>query len=88
MSDNDGRKPWGYLPELIFQEVTDPVVQVIREEDGEIIYTRRIQGSRFRPPVFGPGTYTVRVGADRPTKAVARGLPASQGVQTPMQISF
>ncbi len=88
MLDNDGRKPWGYLPELIFEDRSDPVVQVIREGDGEILYTRRIQGSRFRPPVFGPGTYTIRVGADRPTRVVGRGLSPSQEEQTSIRVTF
>jgi len=42
--------------------LTDPVVQVISELGGEIVYTLRIRGSRFTPKIFGPGTYTVRVG--------------------------
>ncbi len=39
----------------------DPVVQVARQDTGEVIYTLRIQGERFTPPVFEAGTYTVKV---------------------------
>ena len=33
---------------------------MVDEESGETAYTVRIQGSEFRPKVFGEGTYTVR----------------------------
>jgi PhoD-like phosphatase len=37
----------------------DPVVQVRREADGEVVYTLRIEGTEFTPRVREPGTYTV-----------------------------
>jgi len=37
----------------------DPVVQVRREADGEVVYTLRISGESFTPLVREPGTYTV-----------------------------
>jgi hypothetical protein len=40
----------------------DPVVQVIDEADGEIVYTLRIKGDSFTPKVFKAGKYTVKVG--------------------------
>jgi len=64
MEENDGREVQGYLPELIFDNVTNPVVQVVNEASGEILYTQRIQGDRFRPRVFEPGKYTVKAGRD------------------------
>jgi hypothetical protein len=42
--------------------MTNPVVQVAREPDGEVVYTLRIRGTAFRPRVFADGTYTIRVG--------------------------
>lgn len=74
MLDNDGRKPTGHLPELQFQNVTDPVVQVIDESNSEILYTRRIIGKRFRPPVFSNGPFTIKVGRDRPDQIIAEHL--------------
>ncbi|MBM4025623.1 MAG: hypothetical protein FJ280_09480 [Planctomycetes bacterium] len=74
MEDNDGRKIVGYLPEVVVNGAPDPVVQVVSEADGDILYTQRIQGSRFRPHVYGPGTYTVKVGRDRPDAWSATGL--------------
>lgn len=60
--DNYGRKPAGFLPTLIFSGVEHPVLQVIDQADGQVVYTLRIRGARFRPMVFRPGKYTVRVG--------------------------
>ncbi|MCP5519231.1 MAG: hypothetical protein H7A45_18455 [Verrucomicrobiales bacterium] len=66
MRENDGRKITGHLPELQLRSAPGSVVQVVREADGEILYTLRVTGDRFRPPVYGPGKYTVNVGPDRP----------------------
>jgi hypothetical protein len=78
--DNDGRKVAGVLPELIFSGGTDPVVQVIEESSGEILYTVRVQGDRFQPRVYAPGRHTIKVGRDRPDGATLIGLePAAAG---------
>ena len=60
--DNYGRKAVAYLPTLKISGLVDPVVQVIDEADGQIVYTLRVKGQEFRPKVFGKGTYTIRVG--------------------------
>ena len=49
MKDNDGRKRVGYLPEIVAPAETKPVVQVVNEESGEILYTVRVGSNRFRP---------------------------------------
>lgn len=59
--DNYGRKELGYLATLEVEGITEPVIQVIHEEDGEIEYTLRIKGSSFQPKVFKEGAYTVIV---------------------------
>ena len=61
-SDNYGRKAAAYLPTLKVRGMDDPVVQVIDEADGQIVYTLRIKGREFRPKVFHKGSYTVKVG--------------------------
>lgn len=65
--DNYGREAVVYLPTLQIRGVEEPVVQIIDQEDGEIVYTLRIKGNEFRPKVFRPGSYTVHVtsGDDR-----------------------
>ena len=60
--DNNGRKPVGYLPEIRVTGMTDPVVQVLPAGSDVPVYTLRISGTSFTPPVYRPGTYTVRVG--------------------------
>lgn len=85
MADNDGRKVAGYLPEVIVEGARDPVVQVIREADGDILYTRRIPGSSFRPPVYKPGKYTVTIGRDRPDGWMARGVKIASDTATPLR---
>jgi alkaline phosphatase D len=60
-TDNYGRKAVAYLPTLNISGLTDPVVQIVDESDGQIVYTLRIKGSSFRPKVFKDGTYTIRV---------------------------
>jgi len=61
--DNDGRAAVAYLPTIVVNGMTEPVVQIVEEETGEILYTLRITGNRFRPKVFSStGTYTLSVG--------------------------
>jgi len=66
MDENDGRTPIGWLPELIFDGLESPVVQVIEQASGEIVSTVRVPGARYRPPVFAAGKYTIKVGRDKP----------------------
>jgi hypothetical protein len=35
--------------------ITDPVLQVIDQSNGEVVYTLRIKGDSVTPPVFRPG---------------------------------
>jgi len=62
LEDNDGRTPYGWLPDLTFRGLSDPVVQVIDQQSGELVYATRAREGRFRPPVYADGTYTIRVG--------------------------
>lgn len=88
--DNYGRHPHGWLPTLSVGGRADPVVQVIRESDDEIVYTVRIQGNAFTPKVFAPGTYRVRVGyPETDTWQVIPGLTASSSTGAPpVQVRF
>jgi hypothetical protein len=58
---NYGRKPAAYLPTLKIVSNANPVVQIIDESDGAIVYTLRINGNSFRPKVFKDGKYTIKV---------------------------
>lgn len=74
--DNDGRRPFAWLPELLIDGANRAVVQVIAEADREILYSVRVRGNRFQPHVFSQGSFTVKVGRDRPTGASLTGLRA------------
>lgn len=78
MDANDGRKVTGWLPEITFKGAKNPVVQVVEEATGDILYTVRVQGNRFQPRVYAPGKYTVRVGQGMPDAATLTGLEAAE----------
>ena len=61
--DNYGRQAEAYLPDLVVVGAEDPVIQVIQEATGEIVYTLRIKGTSYRPKVFEDGRYTLKVRA-------------------------
>jgi hypothetical protein len=71
--ENYGRQAVAYLPTLEISGAEDPVVQVIEEPGGEIVYTLRVNGTSYRPKVFEAGSYTVRVGEGDRTQ-VLRGV--------------
>jgi hypothetical protein len=60
--ENYGRKIYGYLPDLNFESLSDPVVRVINEDKGELVYALRINGNSFSPFVFKPGNYSIVYG--------------------------
>ena len=60
--DNYNRKVIGYLPEVVVSRMNNPVVQIIDQLSSEIIYTKRIVGNSFKPPIFKKGIYSIRVG--------------------------
>ncbi len=79
-TDNYGRKAAAYLPTLQIKGQKNPVVQVIDESNGEVVYTLRIRGTSFRPKVFKQGVYTVKVGEGKGRKVLKgiKPLPAEQ----------
>jgi hypothetical protein len=60
--DNYATDATATLPTLVVTGMRDPVVQILEDARDEILYTLRISGDRFTPPVFGPGAYTARIG--------------------------
>jgi phosphodiesterase/alkaline phosphatase D-like protein len=74
--DNYARRPVAYLPTLKVRGMDDPVVQVIEERSGEIVYTLRIKGREFRPKVFAPGKYTIKVGDQNERTKTVSGIEA------------
>lgn len=86
--DNDGREAYGFLPALSFAPEHRPVVQVVDESSGKILYTVRVNQSTFRPQVFRDGRYTVLAGdpdrgdlevVHRNVRPVGTGIPQAGG---------
>ena len=73
-SANDGRKVAGWLPELRFAKGERPVVQVIEENSGDVLYTVRAQGSHFQARVYTMGKHTVKIGPQKPDAKILTGL--------------
>ncbi len=63
MEDNYARDARGWLPPLFVTGLErPPVIQVVNEITGEIIYTLRIRDFTYQPAVFSEGSYTVHIG--------------------------
>ena len=69
--DNYGRKAVAWLPTLKIKGQDDPVVQVVDEYSGEVVYTLRINGTTWRPKVFREGSYTIHVGEGEKRKTLS-----------------
>lgn len=59
--DNYAREAVAYLPVIALSDAEEPIIQVVDDATGDIVYTLRINGARFRPKVFREGTYTIHV---------------------------
>jgi alkaline phosphatase D len=87
--DNDARRAAAHLPRLVIRGIDQPVVQVVEESSGEVVYTLRISGQGFRPHVFSPGTYTVRVSEPETGRLKElRGLAASRENDRTLEVVF
>ncbi|HEV2292815.1 MAG TPA: alkaline phosphatase D family protein [Tepidisphaeraceae bacterium] len=75
-AENFAAKRFGALPRVTAPAgVTNPVVQVIDERDGRLVYALRVRGESFEPFVFADGEYTVRIGQPASRRWVeAKGL--------------
>ena len=88
--DNYAREPLAWLPELQFENATNPVVQVVDEYLGEVVYTIRINGNTWQPPVFREATYTLHLKSDGRTKTLEKleSLPLEERNAEPLKIRF
>ncbi|MCU0959691.1 MAG: alkaline phosphatase D family protein [Pirellulaceae bacterium] len=77
--DNYARSAVAWLPEVTSPAgISAPVVQVIDEATGELVYALRIQEAQFKPWVFAEGLYTVRIGQPPDRMTAHTGLRASR----------
>jgi hypothetical protein len=87
VAETYGRGAAAYLPTLNVTGVADPVVQIVDEADGEIVYTLRIAGQTWRPHVFAAGTYTIRVSdPDTLRERVVNGVIAGPGAADTLDV--
>jgi alkaline phosphatase D len=87
--DNYGQKPSAHLPKLSIAGVRNPVVQVLAEKTGEIVYTLRTGTPTFQPHVFAPGKYTVKVSdPDAKKEKLLTGLDAVTGNQQVVEVTL
>tara|TARA_X000000950_G_scaffold48312_1_gene56106 strand:+ start:6970 stop:9492 length:2523 start_codon:yes stop_codon:yes gene_type:complete len=90
-SDNYGRKPEAYLPEIKVKGMRDPVFELRESSTGELVYALRIRGKSFRPPVFdAKGTYRLRVGDPDSDewKTLKDQKPESDGRSSKLDLTF
>jgi hypothetical protein len=68
------REVVAYLPTIEVSGTVDPVVQVIDESSGEIVYNLQIDGTSVRPGVYRQGTYTLKINSQDGWKKVFKGI--------------
>lgn len=68
-SDNDGRKPVGYLPRLVLSQ-TDQLVKIIKDDSKELVKVIRIKDKEFEAPVYENVRYTLIVGEGKLQKTI------------------
>lgn len=59
--DNDGRRAFGYLPQLKMSK-PNQLVKIINEDSGELVQAIRVKGSHYTPSVYALARYTIVVG--------------------------
>jgi hypothetical protein len=86
--ENYDREALAYLPILEITGQEDPVVQVIEESGGEIVYTLRINGTSYRPKVFNQGRYTIKIGEGEAARVLEGVESLAPGESTTIEVAF
>jgi hypothetical protein len=81
--DNYARLPLATLPMLEFPADQSRVIQVVDESTDEVVYTLRVLGPSWQPPVFHTGNYTIRVGEGSDWTKTFTGVKAQKGKANP-----
>jgi hypothetical protein len=61
LTDNYGRAAVAHLPTIEVHGIQDPVIQLIEDKTGEVVYTLRVRGNSLRPRVFSKAPHTLKV---------------------------
>lgn len=87
MEDNHSGERVEWLPPLRTRGLArPPVVQVVDEVTGEIIYTLRCTGNSYQPGIFQHGTYSVNIGEPGTSKMETIGGLVSSGLKDQQEI--
>ena len=73
-AENDGRQVIGVLPKVVSRAGKQPVVQVVDETTGEVVYTVRSQNNAFQPKVYSAGPFTLKAGDIQANQVLGEGL--------------
>ena len=72
VSENDGREPVGYLPEVELP-IDNAVVELSNDDTGELVYCYRATGKTFKAPVYRESKYTLKAGENRAEEVLLQG---------------
>ena len=87
--ENYARQAVAHLPSLEISGVKQPLVEIVDEAGGELVYLLRPKPGPFRPHVFAPGRYTVRVSEPESGKATTlKGLEAKADNRQTLQVTL
>jgi alkaline phosphatase D len=88
--DNFGKRAKAWLPEIQVSGLINPVVQVYRQQTGEMVYALRINGQTFQPKVFGSGLYTLKIGEpdSKAWKEIQDILASHSRKMPPLKVTF
>ena len=85
MSGTNVTPPREELPPADF---SDPVIEVIDESSGELVYCLRLRGNSWQPHTFAAGKYTVRIRVPEVGKfKEVKGLEAKADNQTQLSVT-
>ena len=89
-TDNYGKNAAGWLPEIRVEGMKNPVIKVIREYTGELVYSLRLAGNSFQPKVFDLGNYRIEVGEpdENRWQKIERQFPTTVKERSPVVVKF
>jgi hypothetical protein len=89
MLANYGRKAVAQLPRLMIQGVSSPLVEVIDESTGKLVYCLRLRENTWQPQVFTAGKHTLRISEPETGKAKElNGLIAKAGNDASVEVTI
>jgi hypothetical protein len=84
MEDNYAREAAGYLLPIRIEGEETPMIQVVDEERGEVVYTKRLDAPEAQLKVFRKVPHTIRVGDDLEWRRTLTGVePTDEATDIP-----